>query len=137
MIVCVQFLSFIQVNQFIPFHSIPIHSFSIIQEVSLSYTSVCPVRMGLLFSHSAMTKTQILMIFARSGRFLKPDEVLAQLKPRPDRRSLYSYLARLQRQGLLDRHPNSRRGNLAYILTDRGQARLEYFRVHPGTDARL
>ena len=43
-----------------------------------------------------MTKSQILAIFARSGRFLKPDEVLRQLKPIPDRRSFYSYLSRLQ-----------------------------------------
>jgi Fe2+ or Zn2+ uptake regulation protein len=75
-----------------------------------------------------MTKSQVLAIFVRSGRFLKPDEVLRQLKPMPDRRSLYSYLSRLQGQGLLDRHPNSRRGKLAYILTERGRARLEYFR---------
>jgi hypothetical protein len=75
-----------------------------------------------------MTTAQVLMIFARSGRFLKPDHVLMQLKPMPDRRSLYSYLARLQKQGLLFRHPNSGRGNLAYIVTERGLARLEYFR---------
>jgi DNA-binding PadR family transcriptional regulator len=74
-----------------------------------------------------MTKAQVLAIFARSGRFLTPDHVLKQLKPIPDRRSLYSYLARLQRQGLLFRHPDSERGKLAYILTARGIARLEYF----------
>jgi len=75
-----------------------------------------------------MTKAQVLMIFARSKGFLRPDDALAQLEPTPDRRSLYSYLDRLRRQGLLDRYPTSRRGQLAYILTERGQARLEYFR---------
>jgi len=45
-----------------------------------------------------------------------------------NRRSFYSYLGRLQKQGLLERHPDSRRGYLAYRLTPRGQARLEYFR---------
>jgi hypothetical protein len=75
-----------------------------------------------------MTKAQVSTVYARSGRFLKPDHVLIQLKPMPDRRSLYSYLARLQRQGLLFRRPNTGRGNLAYIVTERGLARLEYFR---------
>ena len=64
-----------------------------------------------------MTKSEVLVIFARYGGFLKPDAVLRRLQPVPDRRSLYSYLGRLKRQGLLDRHPNSRRGHLAYRLT--------------------
>ncbi len=75
-----------------------------------------------------MTKYAILRIFARAGGFLKPDDVLAQLSLPPDRRSLYSYLLRLERQGLLERRPMMRRGTLAYRLTDRGRARLEYFR---------
>jgi hypothetical protein len=79
-----------------------------------------------------MTKLEVLAIFARHGGFLKPDAVLSRLQPVPDRRSLYSYLGRLKRQGLLDRHPNSRRGHLAHRLTDRGRARLEYFRRNSG-----
>jgi DNA-binding IclR family transcriptional regulator len=75
-----------------------------------------------------MTKLQVLYIFARSGSFLKPDDVLRQLRPMPDRRSLYSYLGRLRGQGLLDRHPKSRRGQLTYRLTERGRARIEYLR---------
>lgn len=75
-----------------------------------------------------MTKSQILAIFSRSGKFLRPDDVCSLLRPIPDRRSFYSYLGRLQRQGLLERHPNPRRGYLAYRLTPRGQARLEYLR---------
>jgi len=75
-----------------------------------------------------MTKSQVLAIFSKSGKFLRPDDVLRQLRPIPNRRSFYSYLGRLRVQGLLERHPNYRRGNLAYRLTARGQARLEYLR---------
>jgi hypothetical protein len=80
-----------------------------------------------------MTKSHVLAIFSRSGKFLRPDEVCNLLRPIPDRRSFYSYLARLQRQGLLERYPNPRRGYLAYRLTARGQVRLEYFRRSGGT----
>jgi hypothetical protein len=75
-----------------------------------------------------MTKLEVLQIFAQVSGFLKPDSVRGRFRPAPDRRSLYSYLGRLRRQGLLDRHPNSTRGHLAYRLTDRGRARLEYLR---------
>ena len=75
-----------------------------------------------------MTKLQVLHIFAHRGSFLTPDDVLRQLRPMPDRRSLYSYLGRLRGQGLLDRYPQSRRGRLAYRLTERGRARMEYLR---------
>lgn len=75
-----------------------------------------------------MTKLDVLLIFAQANGFLRPDYVRTNLRPAPDRRSLYSYLARLKGQGLLDRHPNSRRGHLAYRLTERGRARLEYLR---------
>jgi len=75
-----------------------------------------------------MTKSIVLAIFSQSGRFLRPDDIRVLLRPIPDRRSFYSYLGRLQGQGLLERHPNSRRGYLAYRLTPRGQARLEYLR---------
>jgi DNA-binding PadR family transcriptional regulator len=78
-----------------------------------------------------MTKLQVLMIFAQSGRFLKPDDIVGRLRPAPDRRSLYSYLDRLRKQGLLDRSPNPRRGQLAYRLTVRGRARLDYLRRNP------
>ena len=75
-----------------------------------------------------MTKSHVLAIFLRSGKFLRPDDVCNLLRPVPDRRSFYSYLGRLRRQGLLERNPNSQRGYLAYRLTPRGQARLEYLR---------
>jgi hypothetical protein len=73
-----------------------------------------------------MTKLEVLRIFARPGRFIKPDDVWRQLGCRLDRRSLYSYLDRLKKQGLLQRGPSPRRGQLAYCLTLRGQGRLVY-----------
>jgi DNA-binding PadR family transcriptional regulator len=74
-----------------------------------------------------MTKAEVLSIFDRAGRFLTPDQVCARLQTPPDRRSMYSYLLRLGRQGLLERK-QAGRGSLAYRLTERGRARLEYLR---------
>jgi DNA-binding PadR family transcriptional regulator len=75
-----------------------------------------------------MSKPEVLEIFARGNSFIAPDHVWLRLNPRPDRRSVYSYLLRLKRQGLLETGPNVRRGNLTYRLTQRGHARLQYFR---------
>jgi|SRR5579859_3106764 len=74
-----------------------------------------------------MTKEEILAIYSRSDGFLSPDEVRANLRPSPNRRSFYSYLLRLARQGLLERR-SAGRGSLAYRLTERGRARLSYLR---------
>jgi hypothetical protein len=73
-----------------------------------------------------MTKLEVLWIFAKTGGYLKPDNIINQLRPVPDRRSWYSYLARLKNQGLLERSPDHRKGHLAYCLTARGRARIEY-----------
>jgi len=75
-----------------------------------------------------MSKREILEMFARTGGLLTPDRVGLGLERRLDRRSVYSYLLRLKRQGLLETGPNTRRGHLAYRLTARGYARLKYFR---------
>ena len=74
-----------------------------------------------------MTKRETLEIFARTTGFLTPDRVWLALQRRSDRRSVYSYLLRLKRQGLLET-VDSRRGHLAYRLTARGYARLTYLR---------
>ena len=74
-----------------------------------------------------MTKAEVLSIFDRAGAFLTPDQLRAKLHPLSDRRSVYSYLLRLSRQGLLQRNQASR-GRLAYRLSDRGRQRLEYLR---------
>jgi len=73
-----------------------------------------------------MTKLSVLLIFYRANTLLTPDQVGRKLEPSPDRRSLYSYLARLRRQGLLERGPNPRRGRLSYRLTNRGADRISY-----------
>jgi len=78
-----------------------------------------------------MTKEEVLAIFAQSGGFLKPDEILARLHPRPSRPSFYTYLGRLRGQGLLERFPRQRRGQLAYRITQRGQDRLAFLRKQP------
>ena len=80
-----------------------------------------------------MNKAEVLAIFAvGADRFLKPDEVLEELQSGLDRRSFYTYLGRLRRQGLLERDPRSRGGQLAYRLTQRGKERLAYLREHSG-----
>ena len=79
-----------------------------------------------------MTKLEVLVIFAENGDFLAPDEVGERLRTPLARRSLYSYLKRLRLQGLLERHPRSRRGQLAYRITQRGRARLVWLRDHSG-----
>ena len=78
-----------------------------------------------------MTKQEVLAIFATKRDFLAPDDVCDQLFPPPDRRSMYSYLLRLMQQGLLERGPNHRRGQLRYRLTQRGRERLDYLRRRP------
>lgn len=75
-----------------------------------------------------MSKREILELFARTGNFSTPDSVWLELHRALDRRSVYSYLFRLKNQGLLEAGPNRRRGFLAYRITDRGRARLQYFR---------
>jgi DNA-binding PadR family transcriptional regulator len=74
-----------------------------------------------------MMKAEVLSIFDHAGGFLTPDQVSGKLQPHPDRRSAYSYLLRLSRQGLLERN-HAGRGRLAYRLSDRGRQRLAYLR---------
>jgi DNA-binding IclR family transcriptional regulator len=76
-----------------------------------------------------MTKLEVLDMFARTNGFLTPDHVCLGLQRRLDRRSVYSYLLRLKRQGLLETGPNVKRGHLAYRLTQRGLARMQYLRT--------
>ena len=76
-------------------------------------------------------KVEVLVIFAQASDFLKPDEALEELRSGLDRRSFYSYLGRLRRQGLVERDPRSRRGHLRYRLTERGRKRLAYLQEHP------
>jgi DNA-binding PadR family transcriptional regulator len=72
-----------------------------------------------------MTKYEVLAAFAQANGFLSPDELRIRLRLSLDRRSIYSYLLRLARQGLLERGGRGR-GQLAYRLTERGRARVRY-----------
>ena len=83
-----------------------------------------------------MTKAEVLEIFEQSSGFLTPDELRAKLRPTPDRRSVYSYVLRLARQGLLERRWAGR-GSLAYRLSDRGRARLKYLQERRATEPTL
>jgi len=74
-----------------------------------------------------MTKYEVLAAFAQTNGFLTPDELRMRLRLSLDRRSVYSYLLRLARQGLLQRGGMGR-GHLAFRLTERGRARLEYLK---------
>jgi len=73
-----------------------------------------------------MTKLEVLEIFYSAERILTPDGVGRRIGRYRRRSSVYSYLQRLSRQGLLERtHIGSR---LAYRLTTRGIDRLLYLR---------
>jgi DNA-binding PadR family transcriptional regulator len=76
-----------------------------------------------------MTKLAVLLIFAECKDFLTPDQSRRKLEPSPDRRSFYSYLARLGKQGLLEQAPDRRRGQLKYRITRRGYERIAYFQA--------
>jgi DNA-binding PadR family transcriptional regulator len=74
-----------------------------------------------------MNKRKVLEIFAANSRFMTPDEIRKCLQSNSQRSSVYSYLSRLCRQGLLERAQG--RGRVAYRITPRGADRLEYFRA--------
>jgi len=74
-----------------------------------------------------MTKTKVLEIFAASGRFMTPDEIRRCLQANAQRSSVYSYLIRLRRQGLLERAQGW--GRVAYRITPRGAERLKFLKA--------
>ena len=57
-----------------------------------------------------MTKYQVLNAFAQANTFLIPDELRIRLRWSLDRRSVYTYLLRLARQGPLERGRTERGG---------------------------
>ena len=72
-----------------------------------------------------MTKLRVLEVFAANPRFLTPDEVRVRLQTNSQRSSVYSYLSRLRRQGLLECAQGWER--IAYRITPRGIERLKFF----------
>jgi DNA-binding transcriptional regulator PaaX len=73
-----------------------------------------------------MTKQEVLEIFVKEGRFMTPDAVCRQLRGFHHRCSVYSYLFRLRKQGLLVRQTIY--GRIAYQISQRGIARLQFFK---------
>jgi Fe2+ or Zn2+ uptake regulation protein len=71
-----------------------------------------------------MTKREVLEIFFRNVRFLTPDAICRQLGEFHHRSSVYSYLLRLHKQGLLLRGEAA--GRLAYKISERGIERLKF-----------
>jgi DNA-binding transcriptional regulator PaaX len=73
-----------------------------------------------------MTKQEVLEIFDNANRFIRPDAVFMQVHGFHHRSSVYSYLFRLHKQGLL--HRQIIYGRIAYRITKRGMKRLQFFR---------
>ena len=73
-----------------------------------------------------MTKREVLEIFVSSGRSLTPDAVCRQLNGFHFRSSVYSYLFRLHKQGLLLRQ--TLYGRVSYQISERGIERLRFLR---------
>jgi len=73
-----------------------------------------------------MTKQEVLEVFFQSGRYVTPDAVCRQLRGFHHRSSVYSYLFRLHKQGLLLRQ--TVHGRIAYQISQRGIQRLHFFR---------
>jgi DNA-binding PadR family transcriptional regulator len=77
-----------------------------------------------------MTKQKVLEVFIASARFMTPDEIRTRLQSNLQRSTVYSYLSRLCKQGLLETAPGWQR--VAYRITPRGIERLKFFRLKRG-----
>jgi DNA-binding PadR family transcriptional regulator len=73
-----------------------------------------------------MTKQEVLEVFVKEDRFISPDTVCRQLRGFHHRSSVYSYLFRLHKQGLLMRQTEF--GRIVYRISQRGVERLRFFR---------
>lgn len=73
-----------------------------------------------------MTKQDVLQVLFRSGDWMMPDAVCRQLRGFHHRSSVYSYLFRLHRQGLLLRQ--TVHGRIAYQISQRGIERLQFLK---------
>jgi Fe2+ or Zn2+ uptake regulation protein len=81
--------------------------------------------MAVTHLQSAMTKHEVLRIFSQNLHPVTPDEICRQVGKNYRRSSVYSYLFRLHKQGLLNRARIY--GRLVYTISDRGIERLNYF----------
>jgi hypothetical protein len=66
---------------------------------------------------------------------MTPDEVRTCLQGKSQRSSVYSYLSRLCRQGLLERAQGL--PWVAYRIASRGIQRLQFFRSQPGSSTKV
>ena len=73
-----------------------------------------------------MTKFQILEIVSSHGDPVSPDTIWKEMPGDPLRISIYTFLARLFQQGLLEK--TWKDGRIAYSISVRGSKRLNYFR---------
>jgi Fe2+ or Zn2+ uptake regulation protein len=73
-----------------------------------------------------MTKPEVLEIFNQATGFIQPDVVCRQLRGFHHRSSVYSYLFRLHKQGLL--HRQIVHSRIAYKISQRGIDRLWFLR---------
>lgn len=80
-----------------------------------------------------MTKREVLEIFFGNAQFLTPNAICRQLREFHQRSSVYSYLFRLHKQGLLLRGRIA--GRIAYAISDRGIERLDYLKSVDKTGA--
>lgn len=74
-----------------------------------------------------MSKQEALEILYRSAGWTTPDAVCRQLRKFHHRSSVYSYLFRLHKQGLL--HRQTIYGQIAYQISQRGIERLRFLKV--------
>ena len=72
-----------------------------------------------------MSKQEVLQIFFDYARPMTPDTVCRQLRGFHFRSSVYSYLFRLHKQGLLLRQ--TLYGRVAYRISERGIERHRFF----------
>lgn len=73
-----------------------------------------------------MNKQRVLELFAVGARFMTPDEIRPCLRPNVQRSTVYGYLSRLCKQGLLERAPECWQ-RVAYRITPKGRERLKFF----------
>ncbi len=73
-----------------------------------------------------MTKKSVLEIFSQNKCPLSPDAICRRLNEFHHRSSVYSYLFRLHKQGLLNREQID--GRIVYSISQRGIERLKYFK---------
>jgi len=71
-----------------------------------------------------MTKCEVLEIFRQNADLVTPDGICEQLREFHRRSSVYSYLYRLHKQGLLLRGRIA--GRVAYQISSRGLERLRF-----------